>query len=163
MSANDNHRRTWLRIGLGLALVSALGSGGIEAKKKSDEGGGKCEGTKKQRKQKIEKRELTEAQLDEMIEEYERTLAADREAMKETLVRRVGREYEQHLATGEPYVLDILIVSGGGAKGAFGAGFLGHFTQGFVREDIRAMDAESVGNDVEAALVEMLGLVVDDL
>jgi len=34
------------------------------------------------------------------------------------------RDYKAHLETGAPFVRDILIISGGGAKGAFGAGFL---------------------------------------
>ena len=44
--------------------------------------------------------------------------------MVETGLRRLEREYKAHQETGAPFVRDILIISGGGAKGAFGAGFL---------------------------------------
>jgi len=114
--------RSRLLAGLCLALLCTLGPDVVEAKK--DKADTKCEGTKKQRKQKMEKREITEAQLGEMIEQYKQVLSAERELMTETVVRRVSREYEAHQATGEPFVFDILIISGGGAKGAFGAGFL---------------------------------------
>ena len=61
MKSLVKHRRGWLLIGLCLALVFSLGSGVVEAKK--DKASNKCEGTKKQRKQKMDKREITDAQL----------------------------------------------------------------------------------------------------
>jgi predicted acylesterase/phospholipase RssA len=72
----------------------------------------------------MEKREITDAQLEEMIAQYKQVLSADRELMRETAVRRLSRKYQAHKATGEPFVYEVLILSGGGAKGAFGAGFL---------------------------------------
>jgi len=117
-----NRRRAWPLIGLCFVLMLPLGSGVVEAKKgKADS---KCEGTKKQRKQKMEKRDITDEQLAEMIAQYKQAVADEREQMKETMARRLGREYEKHQATGDPFVVDFLIISGGGAKGAFGAGFL---------------------------------------
>jgi len=122
MRTVENRQRVWPLVGLCFALVLPLGSGVVEAKKNKADA--KCEGTKKQRKQKMEKREITDAQLGEMIAQYKKVLSAERDLMTETVVRRVSREYEAHEATGEPFVFDILIISGGGAKGAFGAGFL---------------------------------------
>jgi len=142
----DNHRRAWLLFSLCFALVCSLVSGVVEAK---DKGGGKCEGTKKQRKQKMEPRDITDAQLQDMIAEYKKTLNAERELMNESVVRRVIREYEAHQATGEPYVYDFLIISGGGQKGAFGAGFLqgwGEITSGqYVRPEFDMITGVSTG------------------
>jgi predicted acylesterase/phospholipase RssA len=120
MESIGKHRRAWLLIGLCLALLFPLSPGVVEAKK----AGNKCEGTKKQRKQKMELRDITDEHLAEMLTQYKQTVADDREQMKETIVRRLEREYEEHQATGEPFVFDVLVISGGGAKGAFGAGFL---------------------------------------
>jgi predicted acylesterase/phospholipase RssA len=121
MKGLDNHRRAWPLIGLCCALVFTLGSGMAEAK--NDKGGGKCEGTKKQRKQKMEKREISDEEFEEMIEQYKQEVSAELEGMKQTVIRRLERKLEASRTTGEPFVYDILIVSGGGAKGAFGAGF----------------------------------------
>lgn len=90
-----------------------------EAKSKS-----KCEGTKKERKQKMAPRTIDEDQLLVMLDSYADDRAADRERMIETVLRRLEREYAEHKATGADFVYDILVISGGGAKGAFGAGFL---------------------------------------
>ena len=57
MSSIVKHRRVWLLIGLCFALLFPLGSGVVEAKK--DKAKSKCEGTKKQRKQKMAKRDIT--------------------------------------------------------------------------------------------------------
>jgi predicted acylesterase/phospholipase RssA len=121
MKALDIHRRAWPLIGLCLALLFTLGSGVAEAQK--DKGGGKCEGTKKQRKQKMEKREFSDEQFEEMIAQYKKEVSAELEVMKQTVIRRLEREYGASRTTDEPFVYDILIISGGGAKGAFGAGF----------------------------------------
>jgi predicted acylesterase/phospholipase RssA len=59
-----------------------------------------------------------------MIELYKKTISAEGEQMKRSVTRRLEREYMRHQATGEPFIYDILVISGGGAKGAFGAGFL---------------------------------------
>lgn len=110
-------RTSFVRLLASVLLIFAIA---VPAQaKKAD----KCEGTKKQRKQKMEKRVLTDAQLEEMIRLQKQTVTNEQELMKEALVRRIGREYEVHKATGEPFVYDMLIISGGGAKGAFGAGF----------------------------------------
>ncbi len=90
-----------------------------ESKEKS-----KCEGTKKQRKQKMEPRTIDMAQLQAMLTTYAQDRAADRDRMAQTAFNRIEREYQQHLATGADFTYDILIISGGGAKGAFGSGFL---------------------------------------
>jgi predicted acylesterase/phospholipase RssA len=110
-------RTSFVRLFVAVLVIFAIG---VPAQaKKAD----KCEGTKKQRKQKMEKRVITDAQLEEMIRLHKQTVTNEQELMKEALVRRIGREYEVHKATGEPFVYDMLIISGGGAKGAFGAGF----------------------------------------
>ena len=142
----DQGRRClkWLCVSLCWVLLCTLGGSPAEAKKK-----GKCEGTKKQRKQKMPLRDLTNEQLEEMIIAYRDALAIERELMKEKAVRRVGREYEKHLATGAPFVIDFLIISGGGAKGAFGAGFFegwGEIESGqYVRPEFDMITGVSTG------------------
>ena len=118
MTSIDHNRRAWLLVGLCSALLFPLGSVAVEAKKD------RCEGTKKQRKQKLEKREITDEQLEEMIAQYGQRLVADYERMSQVVLRRLEREYEEHEKSGAPFVYDILVISGGGAKGAFGSGFL---------------------------------------
>jgi len=118
MTLIDPHRRAWLLVGLCFALVFPLGSVAVEAKKD------RCEGTKKQRKQKMEKREITDEQLAEMIAQYKQEIVAEYEQVSQVVFRRLEREYEEHKNSGAPFVYDILILSGGGAKGAFGSGFL---------------------------------------
>jgi len=117
MSSFIEHGRAWLLIGLCTALLFSPTISVTEAKNK-------CEGTKEQRKQKMEKREITDEQLAEMVARFKQTVADDREHMKETIVRRLEREFEEHRTTGDPFFFDVLVISGGGAKGAFGAGFL---------------------------------------
>ena len=98
MKRKTGQGRTWLMLGMCLALLVPLGSGVVEAKK--DKGGEKCEGTKKQRKQKMEKREISDEQFIGMVAELRQTITAEREQMKETLVSRLTRKYEEHKATG---------------------------------------------------------------
>ena len=121
MKITANCRSTWRLIGLCFTLVFAMGSGVVDAKK--EENKSKCEGTKKQRKQKMEKRKISDEQLEEMVEQYKQVVNDARESIETTTARRLFREYEEHQATGEPVFYDILIISGGGEKGAFGAGF----------------------------------------
>ena len=87
-------------------------------------GKNKCEGTKKERKQKMAPRTIDDAQLLVILESYAKDRAADRERMIETVVSRLEREYNLHKYGGEEFVYDILAISGGGEKGAFGSGFL---------------------------------------
>jgi len=84
----------------------------------------RCEGTKKERRQKMALRDVTKAQLLEMQGPYASESIADRKHLADTVVRRLEREYENHMKTGAEFVYDILVLSGGGAKGAFGAGFM---------------------------------------
>ena len=118
MTSINQRRRAWLLFGLCFALLFPLGSVTAEAKKD------KCEGTKKQRKQKMEKREITDEQFAEMIAQYKQEIVADYKQMSQVAFRRLEREYEEYKKSGAPFVYDILILSGGGAKGAFGSGFL---------------------------------------
>jgi predicted acylesterase/phospholipase RssA len=99
----------------------ALSPGSVEAKKnKKQEKAAK----KHSNVHDLEKRDISPEQLEAMRVEYVKTVAAERNRMLNTALRRVEREYKAHLETGAPFVRDILIISGGGAKGAFGAGFL---------------------------------------
>lgn len=109
----------WPLVGLCISLMIPADAGAASAKK-SD----RCEGTKKQRKQKMELRSLTDYQLQALIEEYKKTIAAEDEQMAQTVLRRLEREYQEYQASGEPFIYDVLVISGGGAKGAFAAGFL---------------------------------------
>jgi hypothetical protein len=147
MKITADHRSAWRLVGLCSVLVFALGSGVVDAKKAEDKN--KCEGTKKQRKQKMAKREITDEQFAAMIGQLKKTLSAERELMKQTIVNRLSREYEAHRATGEPFVYDVLSISGGGAKGAFGAGFFegwGEIESGpFVRPEFDVIAGVSTG------------------
>ena len=131
-------RSACLLIGLCLVFSVALDSSVVEAKKD------KCEGTKKQRKQKMKERDLTPEQLEEMIAQYKTEILADYARMSETGFQRLEREYEEHQKTGAPFVYDILVISGGGAKGAFGSGFLEGWgtvtTAGYERPEFRCAD-----------------------
>jgi predicted acylesterase/phospholipase RssA len=133
--------------GLCFALAFPLGSGVTEAKK--DKGDNKCEGAKKQRKQKMDKREISDEQFEQMIEDYKLALSAETERTRQTVLKRIEREYEAHTSTGVPFVYDILAISGGGAKGAFGAGFLegwGTIESGpFARPQFDAVTGVSTG------------------
>ncbi len=118
MSGFRYHRRARFSVGLCCVIILVMGVAPAEAKKK-----GTCAGTKQQRKQKMALRDLSDEQLEEMIPAYKQTLSSERQMMTEAAVRRLGRVYEMHLETGAPFTYDILIISGGGAKGAFGSGF----------------------------------------
>lgn len=87
-------------------------------------GKNKCEGTKKERKQKMAPRTINDDQLLVILESYAKDRAADRERMIETVVSRLEREYNLHKYGGADFTYDILVISGGGEKGAFGSGFL---------------------------------------
>ena len=97
MTLIDQHRRAWLLFGLYCALLFPLGSVAVEAKKD------RCEGTKKQRKQKLEKREITDNQLEEMIAQYKQEIEADYGQMNQAAFRRLEREYEEHKKSGAPF------------------------------------------------------------
>jgi hypothetical protein len=115
--------RAWFVIGLCFTLVLAASPGSVEAKKS---------GKKQQKKtakqhanvQELKQRDLSHEQLVGMLADYEKVVVAERQRMEDTALRRIEREYEAHQDSGAPYVRDILVISGGGAKGAFGAGFL---------------------------------------
>jgi len=69
--------------------------------------------------------EVPPDELHRQQQEYLRAVAEERLELMEIGLRRMKREWDDHVANGgEPPVRDILILSGGGAKGAFGAGFL---------------------------------------
>lgn len=110
---------SWLLFSLCLSLMIPMGADPARAEKSN-----RCEGTKKQRKQKMDLRSLTDSQLEQLDKEYKKTIAAENERMGETILRRLEREYQAHQDSGRPFIFDVLIISGGGAKGAFGAGFL---------------------------------------
>ncbi|MBX3357907.1 MAG: patatin-like phospholipase family protein [Phycisphaeraceae bacterium] len=69
---------------------------------------------------------LEPEELDRRRVSYLREVADEREAGIQKIVRRWTREYEEYASgkTAEPPVFDVLVISGGGDKGAFGAGFL---------------------------------------
>lgn len=113
--------RTGLLGGLFVSLLFSVGSVATEAKDKNK---ARCQGTKKERKQVMELRDVSDEQFREMIQQHGEAVEADRQEMADTILRRLEREYEEHRTSGKPFVYDVLVISGGGAKGAFGAGFL---------------------------------------
>lgn len=69
--------------------------------------------------------EVSADELDRLQRSYLQAVAEERLELLEIGLRRMKREWDRHLETGgQPPVRDVLILSGGGAKGAFGAGFL---------------------------------------
>ena len=87
-------------------------------------GKNKCEGTKKSANKKWRHGPSTTPSFWSYWRAYAKDRAADRERMIETVVSRLEREYNLHKYGGEEFVYDILAISGGGEKGAFGSGFL---------------------------------------
>lgn len=116
---NRTQPSLWPLVGLSISLMISVSAGPARAQKND-----RCEGTKKQRKQKMELRSLTDHQLGVSVEEYKKTVAAEHEQMGQTVLRRLEREYQDFQASGEPFIYDVLVISGGGAKGAFASGFL---------------------------------------
>ena len=100
-------------------LVVSFSAMPADAKEKD-----RCEGTKKQRRQKMDLREISEEQFQLVLDAYSKETNAERSRIADTILRRLERKYDAHKKTGEPFVYNILILSGGGAKGAFGAGFM---------------------------------------
>lgn len=100
-------------------LVVSFSAMPADAKEKD-----RCEGTKKQRRQKMDLREISEEQFQLVLDAYSKETNAERSRIADTVLRRLERKYDAHKKTGEPFVYNILILSGGGAKGAFGAGFM---------------------------------------
>ena len=117
-----NHGRAWLVVGLCLALVLAASVGSVEAKKSKEQKQQKKAAKQHSNVKEIRQRELTLEQLEAMLPDYNEAVAAERREMVETGLRRLEREYKAHQETGAPYVRDILIISGGGAKGAVSRG-----------------------------------------
>jgi predicted acylesterase/phospholipase RssA len=109
--------QAWLRIGFCAGLLIALGADTVDAgkKKKGDAG---------QQSHKLKMRELTDEQFENLIQQYREDVSSELTRLEDSILRQMVRDYERHQATGEPFVRDILVLSGGGAKGAFGAGFL---------------------------------------
>jgi hypothetical protein len=79
-------------------------------------------GQKKEKK--ALERDLTPEQLTVMVDEYRHEIGEELQELINTSLRRIDREYKEHRENGAPFVHDILLISGGGAKGAFAAGLL---------------------------------------
>jgi predicted acylesterase/phospholipase RssA len=109
--------RNWLRIGFCVVLAVALGTDAADAGKKKKEDAG-------QKSHKLKMRELSDEQLEDLIQRYRDDVSSELARLEESILRQMERDYERHRTANEPFVRDILILSGGGAKGAFGAGFL---------------------------------------
>lgn len=114
--------RFWSVVGLCLALVLTMSAGSVEAKKNPDKQQKKA-AKKNSNVKELEKREISHDELLGMLADYTTAVDAEQQRMLDTGLRRVEREYKAHQETGAPFVRDIMIISGGGAKGAFGAGF----------------------------------------
>ncbi len=96
---------------LSALLICVLASLPVAAAEKE-----RCEGTKKERRQKMALRDVSKAQLLEMQGPYATESIADRKHLSDTVSRRLEREYENHLKTGAEFVFDVLVLSGGGAR-----------------------------------------------
>jgi hypothetical protein len=114
----------WLFFVLCFALLLAASPGTVEAKKnKKKKKAQTAESQQQSNTEKLKMRDITHEQLEAMLADYSKEVAAERQGMEDAAFRRIEREYKAHQETGAPFVRDILIISGGGAKGAFGAGF----------------------------------------
>ena len=135
MTSSPKCRWSRLRAGSSLAVVLLL-SASV----------GSCQLSEVQREL---ERDLTPEQLAVMVEDYRQEVGAELQNLIETSLRRIEHEYMKHQESGAPFVLDVLIVSGGGAKGAFGAGFLeawGNVSSGpTVRPDFDVVTGVSTG------------------
>jgi predicted acylesterase/phospholipase RssA len=109
--------QTWLRVGFYAGFLIVLGADSVEAAKKNKEDAG-------QQSHKLKTRELTDEQLEDLIRQYREDVSSELARLEDSILRQMERDHERSQASGEPFVRDILILSGGGAKGAFGAGFL---------------------------------------
>jgi predicted acylesterase/phospholipase RssA len=69
-------------------------------------------------------REYTEAEFARMVEHFDERLSAELKELGGIVLRRMEREGAAHRTTGEAHVRDLLLISSGGEKGAFAAGFL---------------------------------------
>jgi hypothetical protein len=116
--------RAWLLVVGCLALVLMASVGSAQAKKSKEQKQQAKAAKQHSNVTALRQRELTLEELTAMLPGYDAAVAAERRQMVETGLRRIEREYAAHRETGAPFVRDILIISGGGAKGAFGAGFL---------------------------------------
>jgi hypothetical protein len=119
--AFETRRRTALLFGLCFAL--AVSPSSVPAKKSEKQQQAKVAKQNSNVKE-IRQRELTLEQLEARLPDYAKAVAVERRQLGDATMRRIEREYEDHKETGAPFVRDILIISGGGSKGAFGAGFL---------------------------------------
>lgn len=72
----------------------------------------------------VRRHERNDEELASRREAIREEILAGREALSRNLVARMIHEQDAEAAGGEPAVLDVLILSGGGEYGAFGAGFL---------------------------------------
>ena len=121
MRSLEGRLRTGLLGGLFLSLLFSVSPVAIAAKDKNK---ARCQGTKKERKQVMELRDVSDEQFRKMIQQHGEAVEAAWQEMADTVLRRLEREYEEHRTSGKPFVYDTLVISGGGEKGAFGAGFL---------------------------------------
>jgi len=121
MRSLEGRLRTGLLGGLFLSLLFSVSPVAIAAKDKNKT---RCQGTKKERKQVMELRDVSDEQFRKMIQQHGEAVEAAWQEMADTVLRRLEREYEEHRTSGKPFVYDTLVISGGGEKGAFGAGFL---------------------------------------
>ena len=95
-------------------------------------------------------RSISEQELLTRQQEYLHTYQSDLDKMNEQTSARIKAEYLNALDGGDPQSLDILVLSGGGAFGAFGAGFLegwGRVTDDeFVRPRFDSVSGISTGS-----------------
>ena len=104
--------RSCLLLCLSFGLVLAVSPGSVEAKNKKEKKAAKQHSTA----QELEKRDLSPAQLETIRADYIKVGDKERNRMLNTALRRLEREYKACKATGAPFVRDILIISGGGAR-----------------------------------------------
>ncbi len=111
----------------------------------------------------VNRRMLTEQELACRRETFIQRESGERSRMIDVLVRRYIREAEAHARdpSGEPPVLDVLVLSGGGEKGAFGAGFLLGWTT--VEGPLRKPQFDIVTGVSTGALIAPFAFVGDSL
>lgn len=97
----------------------------------------------------VERPARTETELVERRAALREEVMRGRDALSHQLVARLVHEQDEEAAGGEPAVLDVLILSGGGEYGAFGAGFLEGWASvsepGFQRPEFDVVTGVSTG------------------
>jgi len=115
MRTTKRRRGAWLFLGVCFTLIFLLGGGVAEAKKKSSD---KCQGTKMQRKQKMDKRDITNEQFQEMVERYRQDLSTNLDIARGRIFN-LGREAQRAMEEGTSHRMTSILLASSALPAAF--------------------------------------------